>query len=55
MNGGDSERNRDERLDKLQALITEDFPDVPNAKLESMGINGDIGQIIQLLKKDKCY
>lgn len=41
-------------LDKLYSLIKEDFPNVPNAKLESMGINGDIGQIIHLLKKDKC-
>ena len=41
-------------LDKLHSLIKEDFPNVPNAKLESMGINGDISQIIQLLKKDRC-
>lgn len=38
-------------LNKIKALINDDFPNVPNVKLESMGINGDINEMIQLLDK----
>ncbi|MGR6980321.1 Abi family protein [Testudinibacter sp. P27/CKL/0425] len=37
-------------LEKLISLINEDFPAVPNAKLESMGITGDPIQQIELLR-----